>query len=67
MTESKPFYSTTEAAEYLGLSLAALKYHIHIAKNITGHLVGNSLVFTQEELDRFQANKRPQGRPRKDE
>lgn len=63
----KPFYSTAEAAEYLGLSLSALKYHIHVAKNLTGHLVGNSLVFTQEELDEFKRNKRPQGRPKREE
>jgi len=58
-------YSTTEAAAYAGLSLSAMKYHIHTAKNIVPRKVGNSLVFTQEQLDEFKANRRPQGRPRK--
>jgi hypothetical protein len=63
----KAFYSTAEAAEYLGLSVAALKYHIHVAENIKGHLIGNSLMFTQEQLDEFKRTKRPQGRPPKEE
>jgi hypothetical protein len=60
-------YSTQEAADYVGLSLQAMKYHVYIAKNITGQLVGNSRVFTQDELDQFKAEKRPQGRPTKQE
>ena len=64
---TQKLFSTRQAAEYLGLSLSAIKYHIHEAKTITGELIGNSLIFTQEELDRFKENKRPQGRPRKDE
>ena len=57
-------YSTQEAAEYLGLSLSALKYHIHTAGNLTPQKVGNSLVFTQEQLDQFQATRRGPGRPK---
>lgn len=58
-------YSTTEAAEYLDKTVASLKYHIHVAKTLKGQLVGHSLVFTQEELDRFKRNERPPGRPPK--
>lgn len=59
-------YSTTQAATYLGLTVSTLKYHIHEAENIKPRKVGNSLVFTQQQLDEFQANRRPQGRPRKE-
>lgn len=60
----KTLFSTEEAAEHLGLTLAAMKYHTFVAKNITGQLVGNSLVFTKEQLDHFNQNKRPPGRPK---
>jgi len=56
-------FSTAKAAKYLGLSLPALKYHIHIAHNITPQKIGGALIFTQDQLDEFQANRRPQGRP----
>ena len=59
-------YSTAQAAKYLGLSVAALKYHIYNG-NIKPQRIGNSLVFTQAQLDEFQANRRPQGRPRKEQ
>jgi len=58
-------YSTQEAADYLGISLSTFKYHIHIAKNIKPQKVGRSLVFTQDQLDDFSINRRPQGRPKK--
>lgn len=57
-------YSTREAAEYLGLSVSALKYHVHRAGNLRPRRVGNSLVFTQEQLDEFKRNRRPVGRPK---
>lgn len=60
-------YSTKAAAQYVRISLSAMKYHVHTAKNIIPRKVGNSLVFTQEQLDEFKANRRPQGRPRKEQ
>lgn len=62
----KTLFSTTEAAEYLGLSVPAVKYHIHKAKDLKGQLVGNSLVFTKDQLDQFKLVRRPQGRPKKE-
>ena len=59
-------YSTKEAAEYIGISVSAMKYHIHTAKTVQPLHIGNSLIFTQEMLDEFKANRRPQGRPRKE-
>jgi hypothetical protein len=64
-TQEKQLFSTAEAAEYLGISLSSMKYHVHIAGNVKGQLIGKTLVFTREELDRFEANRRPQGRPPK--
>ena len=60
-------YSTQQAADYLGLSLSALKYHIHVAGNLHPAKVGNSLVFTQEQLDQFQSTRRSPGRPKSQE
>ena len=60
-------YSTREAAEYLGISLSALKYHVHTVANLTPQKVGHSLVFTQEQLDQFQETRRGPGRPRLEE
>lgn len=61
------FFSTEQAAKYLGLSVAAMKYHIYTAKNILPTLIGNSLVFTSEQLEQFKLNRRPQGRPKKEQ
>lgn len=59
-----PLYTMEDAAGYLGLSLSALKYHVHLADNLTPAKLGNTLVFTQAQLDEFQASRRPQGRPK---
>jgi len=60
-------YSTSAAAEYLGLSLAAVKYHVHTVRNLSPARVGGSLVFTQAQLDQFKATKRGPGRPPKED
>ena len=59
--------STEEAAEYLGMTVAAVKYHVHVAHNLNPMRIGRSLVYTREQLDRFKESKRPQGRPTKEE
>lgn len=59
-------YSTKDAAEYLDLSLPAVKYHIREG-NLKGQKVAKTLVFTQEELNTFKTTKRPPGRPRKEQ
>jgi hypothetical protein len=56
--------STAEAADYLGLGVPAIKYHIYQG-NIEPQRIGNSLVFTQAQLDLFKATRRKPGRPRK--
>ena len=58
-------YGIHGAAKYLGISVAALKYHIHTSKTIAPARIGHSLVFTQDQLDQFKSNRRKPGRPRK--
>lgn len=55
---------TNDAAEFLGLSVPALKYHLRLG-HLSGQLIGRSLVFTRTELERFAAIPRPRGRPRR--
>ncbi len=54
-----------QAAEYCGLTVAALKYHLYVAKDLQGRLIGHSYIFEKEQLDAFLANKRAPGRPAK--
>lgn len=64
-------FSTSEAADYLGVKLITMKKYVHGDEHrqpvLKGTKVGNSLVFTQEELDIFKAQRRGRGRPRKGE
>lgn len=57
-------YSIHDAAKYLGISVSALKYHVHIAKTISPEKVGHSFIFTQEQLDLFKSTRRKPGRPK---
>lgn len=56
-------YSTQEAAEYLGVSVSDIKHHVYTAHTLHPTRIGHSLVFTQDELDRFNREKRKPGRP----
>ena len=57
-------YTPADAAEYLGISPSGVKYHLHVSGNLKPVRVGNILLLTQAELDRFQSTRRPAGRPR---
>lgn len=47
-------YTVKEAAEYLGLSDATVRYHIYQSKRLKGELVSpRKRVFTRAELDAF--------------
>lgn len=56
-------YSVAEAAEYLGLSVPAVKHHVYNTGTLVGTLKGNSRVFTKAELDAWSAQRRGPGRP----
>src|SRR5205823_7593748 len=45
-------YSTEQAAEYLKLSVATVRYHISQG-NLKPMTVGNSFVFSRQQLDEF--------------
>jgi ParB/RepB/Spo0J family partition protein len=55
-------YSTEQAAKYLGLSIAGIRYHM-ARGNLVPALIGKTYVFTEEQLDEFKANKRKAGNP----
>lgn len=60
-------FSTKDAAAYLRLSVSTIKKHVHrTGLLVPDQKVGGSLVFTRETLDRFAAQHRPPGRPRKE-
>ncbi len=54
-----------QAAEYCNLTVAALKYHLYVAKDLQGRLIGHSYIFEKDQLDQFLARKRAPGRPAK--
>ena len=58
------FFSTAQAAEYLGLAIPTVKYHIYEAATLVPDTkIGRTLMFTRETLDQFQATRRKPGRP----
>jgi excisionase family DNA binding protein len=59
-------YSTSEAADYIGITVSGMWYHIQRG-NLKPTKVGNSNVFTKSQLDEFLRNKRGPGRPPKEE
>ena|GEM_PF-2936272 len=66
LIETREVLSTNDAADYLGIAVITLKKYIHDSHEITGTMMGNSLMFTRQQLDEFYAKpRRPVGRPRK--
>jgi hypothetical protein len=58
------FYSTPEAAAYLGLSVSVVKHHIYQTKRLRPDgKVGKNMVFTKRTLDAFKGEARKGGRP----
>ena len=60
-------YDIAGAAEYTGLTESSIKYHMYSVKDLTYHLLGRNVLFTQDQLDRFLEIKRSPGRPSKQE
>lgn len=61
----KELYGTRKAAEYLGVSVPTIKYHLYVAKDLEPDtVVSGRLVFTKETLDHFNEHVRKEpGRP----
>jgi excisionase family DNA binding protein len=62
-------FSTAEAAEYLGLKVETVKYHLYQSGHLKADVVlGRTLGFYQSTLDEFKQNvprpgRRPKPRP----
>jgi excisionase family DNA binding protein len=48
--DDQQMFSTTQAAEYLGVSVPTMKKYTHVDKIITGTMIGNSLAFSRADL-----------------
>ena len=59
-------FDVSGAAQYVGLSVPSIKYHLYRAHDLSGHQIGNTLLFTRSELDHFLTRKQSPGRPRKE-
>jgi predicted transcriptional regulator len=55
-------YSTAEAAEYLGIHVQTLKYHIYEQQHLAAdYETGGNLLFLQSTLDAFKAAHQTEG------
>jgi len=61
--DKSQLFSVAEAAEHIGMSLAAMKQHVYTRENLYAELVGNDRVILLDELERFNSNRRSRGRP----
>jgi hypothetical protein len=62
---SPKLYSTREAAQFLGIKEETVKYHVYTSQTLHPDKIGHTLVFTEEELNRFKQEKRPPHRPKR--
>jgi hypothetical protein len=76
MDSTKEYYTTEEAATFLGLSHSTVRWHIHkghvtpiphdkIPPEVRRFLRKNAPLFMQKELTRFASEKRAVGKPAK--
>lgn len=59
----KTTFTTAEAANYLGMEVGALKGHIYRTRDLKGQLIGRTLTFEKDALDKFAEKRQPPGRP----
>lgn len=62
--ELRQYLGTYDAAEYIGLSVHTLRYHVRQGNVLPDNLIGQNWAFSRDTLDKFVARKRPPGRPR---
>ena len=62
--KSDCFYTTSEAATYLGFAEDTIRRYIYRGL-IDGRKRGNTLIVTKSELDRYKQEKRNPGRQKK--
>ena len=56
-------FTTKEAAKYLGLSMAGLRYHVRHGNIKPDRIAGGRLLFSRVTLDALNKNRRSPGRP----
>jgi excisionase family DNA binding protein len=59
-------YTVKQAADYLGMTVDGIKYHLYKSGYLVGKTVGRDVLFTREELDRFKATAPKPGRKAKE-
>jgi hypothetical protein len=62
------WYTPREAAEYLGLTLSGFLHHANAKNNVQPKIPyimkGNTRLYSRDQLDAFQAIRRPRGHPK---
>jgi excisionase family DNA binding protein len=62
--KSDTFFSTAEAAAFLGLTEKTIRTYVARGK-LNALRVGQTLVFPKKECERYNIEKLPQGKPKK--
>lgn len=68
--ERDPFadiFDTRAAADYLGISYNTLKQYASRDKRIEGKKVGQTMLYSRQQLDQFKRSMRPVGKPKANE
>lgn len=65
MAKHPKLYNSAAAAEYLGLSPHTIRKYVQRGLINPFQAFGHIYVFDKKELDRYQKERRPQGRPTK--
>lgn len=64
LVKSDCFYTTVEAAKYLGFATDTIRRYVYRGL-ISGQKLGNTVLVTKNELDRYKREKRNPGRQKK--
>ena len=64
-SETVNLMTTQEAATYLGLSVRTVCYYVAEGRLHKARVIGRTMMFSRQELDRFKAIPRKGGRPKR--
>ena len=56
MNKLPELFTVKQAAEYLDITVAGIKYHLYKSGHLAGKTIGRDVLFTREELDTFKAS-----------
>lgn len=60
MSQERNYYTPSQAAKILGISVQSLKYH-RLEGHIEGTDIGNTTLYTQEQLDAADLSRKKPG------